>query len=500
MRTQCVLLGLAASLCAAMAADSAATNERAMSLDDCIKSALERNLDVQYERLNPEIGRYAVSMAYAGYDPVFTTGGKHTFDTSPGQVQSGTGLNLPSTTTDGNTYNAGIGGTLPTGLQYGVSSYVRETYGARAGVPFESTSGGATLTLTQPLLKNMWIDDTRKNVWVARKTLKSSELVLDYRIMSVVYQVEQAYYELVAAQEAIIVQEKALELAKQQLAENKKRVEVGAMAQLDEKQAESQVATAQADLITAQQARALRQNALKKLVDGNFSSWATQTLTTTEKLEVIPQAFSLQDSWHKSMTLRPDLQQARVDLEKQDIIIRYNRNQLFPELDLVGGYGHNGANAIMRDFGGVLGQLEEGSSPSYSYGATLSVPLTQRAARNSFKTSKAQKQQMLIQLKKQEQEILVAVDDAVKTAQSALQRVEATKAARVYAEAALDAEQKKLTSGKSTSFVVLDLQTKLTSARFQEIRAQADYIKALSTLAMAEGSTLERRQIDVKVK
>jgi outer membrane protein TolC len=78
--------------------------------------------------------------------------------------------------------------------------------------------------------------------------------------------------------------------------------------------------------------------------------------------------------------------------------------------------------------------------------------------------------------------------------------VDATRQARIYAEAALDAEQKKYAVGKSTTFTVLQLQNKLTSARSQEIRDLANYQEALTNLAQQEGSTLERNHISLEAK
>jgi outer membrane protein TolC len=78
--------------------------------------------------------------------------------------------------------------------------------------------------------------------------------------------------------------------------------------------------------------------------------------------------------------------------------------------------------------------------------------------------------------------------------------VDSTKQARLYAEAALEAEQKKLENGKSTSFFVLQLQSDLTAARSAEIGALADYNKSLAQLALAEGATLERHRLQVGVK
>ena len=102
--------------------------------------------------------------------------------------------------------------------------------------------------------------------------------------------------------------------------------------------------------------------------------------------------------------------------------------------------------------------------------------------------------------KQLEQSVLIAIENAVADGRTSLERTEATRQAALYAEAALKAEQLKLDSGKSTSFQVLELQSKLTSARTAEIRALADYNIALAVIALNEGSTLERRNVTLKVK
>jgi HAE1 family hydrophobic/amphiphilic exporter-1 len=101
-------------------------------------------------------------------------------------------------------------------------------------------------------------------------------------------------------------------------------------------------------------------------------------------------------------------------------------------------------------------------------------------------------------VKQLHQQILIEVEDAVGTAQGNFQRVAATREARLAAEAAYDAEVKKLENGKSTSFNVLSLQNDLTTARSEEIRALADYNKALGELYFREGSILDKRRITVE--
>jgi outer membrane protein TolC len=217
----------------------------------------------------------------------------------------------------------------------------------------------------------------------------------------------------------------------------------------------------------------------------------------SENLVPVPMAFEVQESWRKGLAQRPDLQQARIDLERRDITLRYQKNQLFPALDFIGSYGHNGLNS---SYGRVLDDLTKDENPSYSYGFRLSIPLGNARARNTYRATKAEKEQALLQIKKLEQDVMVQIDDAIKRVQTSFQRIEATRQARIFAEAALDAEQKKLENGKSTSFQVLQFQQRRTQAGYAEIAALSDYNNARSQLALVEGTTLERHRLNVSVK
>jgi outer membrane protein TolC len=332
---------------------------------------------------------------------------------------------------------------------------------------------------------------------VAKNRLKYSEQGLRQQVITSVTAVENAYYELIYAQENVKVQQKALELAQTQLDQDNQRVQIGTLAILSVQQDEAQVATSRANLIAAQSTLNTDQNTLKNLLTDEYSRWHDMDIQPTATLEAPLQLFDLQDSWSKGMTERPDLLQAQLNVKQQGIQLKYYRNQLFPELDLIGTYGFNGAG---REFSGAFGQFNEGNAPFYSYGAQLSVPLSNVGPRNQYKSNKATLQQIVLQLKQLEQNVLVEIDNAVKQAQSNYQSVDATRQARIYAEAALDAEQKTYTVGKATTFEVLQYQNNLTAARSQEIRALANYNEALANLAAQEGSTLERHGIKLEVK
>ena len=474
---------------------------RAMSLDDCIQEALQHNLDVQIERTVPQISLYNLRAAYGGYDPLLNVSGQHNYDVSGTSFQNG--FELPGLISDENSFKSDIGGTLPTGLQYDFSGNVNQQYGSISpgttnASPFKSSAGSIQVQLTQPLLKNFWIDGTRLTIRLAKNQLKSSEQGLRLQVITSVTAVENAYYELIYAQENVKVQQEALVLAQTQLDQDQQRVQIGTLAQLDVQQDEAQVATSKANLIAAQYTLVTDQNTLKNLLTDEYSHWHDRDIQPTATITNAPlQLFDVQDSWSKGMTMRPDLLQSRLTVEAQGIQLKFDRNQFFPELDLIGTYGFNGTGT---EFSDAFDQFHEGNRPFYSYGAQLSVPLSNVKARNTVKSDKMTLQQLLLKLKQLEQNVMVQIDNAVKQAQSAYESVNATRQARIYAEAALDAEQKKYAVGKSTTFTVLQLQNTLTADRAQEIRSLANYYEALVSLAQAEGSTLERNHINIEVK
>ncbi len=469
---------------------------RAMSLQDCIQEALQHNLDVQIQRINPQISLYNLRAAYSGYDPAVNVSGQHSYNVSPGGYNPYSTNPIPARVADANNFNSGIGGLLPWGLQYDISGNISEQYGS-SGLPFDDSQGSFGVTLKQPLLKNFWIDSTRLTIRVAKNRLKFSEQGLRAQIMASVTAVENAYDELIYAQENVKVQQEALQLAQTQLDQDNQRVQIGTLAVLDVQQDEAQVAQSQANLIAALSALGTDQRALKYLLTDEYSKWFELDIQPTATLTAPGQTFDLQESWRKGMTERPDLLQARLNVEQQGIQLKYYRNQLFPELDLTGTYGFNGAS---KEFSGAFNQFNEGDAPYYSYGAQMTVPLSNVGPRNQYKSARATLQQVVLQLKQLEQNIMVLIDNAVGVARSDYESVQASRQARIYAEAALDAEQKKYAVGKSTTFTVLQLQNTLTADRGLEIRALANYNQALVNLAAQEGSTLERNNIDIEVK
>ena len=512
-----ILLGsaccwLALGLGAGGKAHGADRTTRSLSLNECIQMALQHNLDLQIEHHAPAAARYRLSASYGVYEPILTLDASSSFVSQPLLVdpkKSGTDFPYELTT---DSFKSGLSGKLPTGLSYNLGGQsdrldartdFRSSPGTAANFPptgIRFTNEyilAAGLALRQPLLKNAWIDADRLLIQVNKKDLKISELNLSGKIMATITTVEINFYELVYARENMQVLRAALERTQRLLLDTQNKLHVGAVPPLEEKLVQSQVETAKSEIAAGEQAVKERQDALRNLFVEDLKEWADVSLEPAESLKIVFEPFDRTESWQNAMTKRPDLLQLRVDLEKQDIVLRYDRNQLFPTLDLVGGYGWTAAQSGWDAAGSDLGS---GRYPVYSYGVILSIPLGGRSARNTYKAGQEAKIQSLLRLKKLEIDIMTQVEDTGKLVQTSYERVDSTRKAREYAELALQNEESKLQNGQSTTFLVLEFQRRLSAARSAELRSLADHNRARAQLALSEGVTLEKNNITLNFR
>ncbi len=470
---------------------------RILTIDEVVRMALTNNLDILISQLNPVIDQFAISGLYGAYEPSFTMNATHNYNALPGGIFTEEGVAYGSSVEKIDSYTPGLSGLLPTGLTYSFTGPLERQSVSEFGSGVTDFQSGPGVNLSQPLLKNMWIDSPRYQILVNRKNLKIDQLALRLQIMTVINNIKAAYYNLIFARENVQVEQAAVDLARETWHEDEQRVKVGALAPLDEKQAESQAASAESDLLSAQTALVVQENVLKGLLALRLGDWTGVTPVPSEQLVAVPENPEIQECWRIGLAKRPDLLQAKTSVEKQHVTLKYDFNQLFPELDILGSYGRN---ATALTFGDNLTEIRQGTYPYFSYGLSLTVPLGNSGARYNYKSAKAGLEQLLLQLKKVESAVVLAIDNDVKTVRMDLLKVDSTRKATIYAQEALAAEQTKLEHGKSTSFIVLQLQNNLTAARSAEIRALADYNIAQEQLSFDEGAILERNGIDLVVK
>src|SRR5688572_29795669 len=198
-------------------AQAPGTKTLSLSLDECIRLVLQRNLTIRLGRTTPQIARLDLEGSYGYYDPVFNGGASQDYNASPGRLDPNVGAGIvPGSKTWTERFSLGFGGVLPTGTRYDLGAGLNRLSGEAfnrgtndlgdiigfENIPFQYTSE-AFINVTQPLLKNFWIDSGRLTIKLAKKEIKMSELDLEFTIMDVINTTAGAYYDLIAARDQV---------------------------------------------------------------------------------------------------------------------------------------------------------------------------------------------------------------------------------------------------------------------------------------------------------
>lgn len=475
-------------------------NARALTIEEAVALALEQNVSLRVERMNPGITELDLSQAYSAWLPALT--GNLRFNSSSTPPSSFLETDESSLTSKTFSGNGGVEQFLPTGgfYNFGFQGSRNETNNQFASLN-PSTRGNMTFSFTQPLLRNRSIDNTRQQILVSRTNLAISEFDLRNTVVSTIRNVKNAYWDLVVALSNLAVQQQTLELSRQTLTDNRKRVEVGTMAPIDIVQAEAEVAGNEESVILAEQSVAQAQDRLRALIlDPGTTAFWTTTFTPTDAPVLAPTPVDIDAAVAAAMQNRLDLKQTRAQLDNNRTRIRFLRNQVLPQLNANVDYGLAGlgGTVLNREFdpsnplgGGavtsetnrrytqVLQDMFGFNFPTWTVALQFRYPLGRNGDRINLTRAELQNDQSLLRLQDSERQVVQQVRDLGRQVNTNLRRVGSTQAARALAEKRLEAEEKKFGVGLSTTFNVLQAQRDLAAARNNEQRAILDYVKSL---------------------
>ena len=484
-----------------------------VTLEQCIQIALENNLGVRISNYQPRLAALNLQGSYGAYDPRLNWGATDSFRESKGR-ENPLEFTIPTSKTDSFRSNYGLGGILlpSSGMRYSLGFNASETTGTSASdFPFGSYGTGFFASLTQPLLRGAWIDGTRMSIKLNKQQIENSSLTVIRQITQTVSSVELAYYSLIASRENVKVAEETLALTEKNFSNQKRRAEVGTLAKSQLPVLEAELFSQKAQLLSVQNGFADSVNTLRRLLTDDFASAQDKELTTIGELNPVQTVFNRADSWDKALNQRPEILQSKISLENADIRLKYNKNQLYPQLDLRATYGLSGSdNAILQfrdkkpyiarpaSFSNAFSDVRGTDYPNYSIGLSFSIPIPNRSARASYKTAQVQKEQAVLQHKDLEQSIMVEIDRLIRDAEYRFEQISVTRQARLSSELALQHETKRYDEGAIENYQVLQAQRDLTNRRYAEINAKVQYLTALSRLAQAEGSTLDNNNINVE--
>ncbi len=360
------------------------------------------------------------------------------------------------------------------------------------------------LGFNQPLLSGAGFLPNRRFLMVATNNLKTSDELFRAQVTASVVQIEDAYWDLSAARQAITAAQRAFDAATELVADTKVRVELGTAAGIDVTAAEAAAAAAERDLIVARTNVQLQQSQLKNLI--SRESDPRLDAAEIETLDALPDPASqpvpdLQAAVASAMQNRPELRATEQSLLNQDITARFTKNGLLPNVSAFGlfaGAGLTGDGAgVSGGFGASLRQDFSATYPEYAAGLSATIPLRNRSAQADNLRARLEEQQLEVQAQRSRQQVELEVRQAVINVIQGSAEVRAAHEALRLAERTVEAEREKLTAGVSTAYDVILRERDLLNAREADVAAATAYAKALVDLDRATGTTLERNGIEL---
>ncbi len=460
-----------------------------LTLDDALWVALRNNFDLEIEHLSTEIARFNSVGSWGAFDPVLSMSG------SASKSESEPSSRLSGTEDDDLRLFSGL--TVPLWFTGGQLDLSYDHTNSKTDNPFAtfdiSTTDVLTVALTQPLLRGAWkryatLDQRASQLDFERQIEREREV--RSRMLLDVY---TAYWDLVSAEEELAVRQVAVELGEQQLAQDQRRLEVGAGTEVDVLQSETNVAQQEELRLTAHYRVRERRDLLRRLLaprpEGVYEEflakwdWPIETLTELPEVDETPTL-----DWRTSLATaigeRPELAQRRLDIESAEVELQRSRSERRPSLDLQlstasAGFDTDPAEAFDKASGWDF--------PSSTVALNFGMPLWNRSARNAEHAARAALRSSRLTYDRAEVDLLAEVRTAVNEVDRTRESVGAAIKSRTLAQRQLEAEETRQQVGLSTTFQVLEFQEDLALALSTEVSAKAAYAKATARLVFVEG-------------
>jgi outer membrane protein len=467
-----------------------------LSADEAVRMALENNLGIQAERLAPQINTLAVAQARAAYAPVlFSNFQKRSSTQPPSSFITGGSSIL---TTESFSQNGGLQQFVP----WGGGQYSLSLDGGRVATSAIDSrynpqlSSNLSARYTQPLLRNFGTDSLRQQIETSRNNQVIADIGLREQVTVTSQAVRNTYFDLIGALEGHKVALQSLQLAQGSLKNNQTKVEVGTLAQIDLIEAEAEVASNEEALINAEARIKTVEDRLRALIlNPSQPDFWTLRIEPTDAASLTPVAIDLEGAISNALANRTDIARLKKQIDNVDVGVKYAENQRMPGLDVVANYNVIGVagtqfvfgqgfpppveSQSIRSFSEALRDVFGQNFRTWSVALQFNYPLGKSQADAAVASGRLQRQQGAANLKDLELQVATAVRDAARQVETNLKRVEATRKARDRAERRLEAENKRMTVGLSTTFQLFQAQRDLARQRQQEVNATIDYNRSV---------------------
>jgi len=518
-------------------------SQRPMTLKEATEIALRNNLEIEIERTNIDTQRQLLNAAKGAFDPILRYNPSYEKRNTPAAstLQAATGKLTEDYINNNFTL---LGRTGWNGLNFNAAFDNTRTSTNNPFVNLNpNVNSRLALSAVLPLLRNREIDMDRAQLRIRAKQIGVSELDLELRAIDVISRVEQGYWDLAAARQAVQVAADGVSLSDEQLGRTTRQIEAGTLAPVELPASKSELERRKDTYYANLDALNTIENGLKMLLSPSRDNdiWKDE-LVPSDKTPVMPAELELlADAVKTAIAKRPELKQVAQRREVNEVQSRFNKDQLKPQVNLVGSYTNSGLAGLIGTadnpfsssngplynrlnqlsavaglpplelpsfgslpgflvggYGQALQSLFGGRFPSLQVGVQFDLNLRNQTAQANLAQTAIAEKRLNLEKTRSEQIIDMQVRNALQSLQASRQRITAATAAVAASQEKLDSESRLFQSGESTNFLVLTRQNELLESRRRALVAQLEFNKAAARLEQAKGETLETYQITVR--
>ena len=421
-------------------------------------------------------------------------------------------------TTD--TYNFGYNQGFVTGTAFTFGWDNQKSTNTNATTTYSpGYTAGFKAQVTQHLLQGAGIWVNKRYIYQALNDRRITDSSFRQQILYTVNQVESIYWGLVQAYEDVQAKDRALEQSTKVASDNRKQLEIGTMAPLDVLNADQSVASDKQALIISQSSLNYQQQIIKQAIARNLNDAAlvAAAVIPTDRVSVaqIPEETEpIETLVQEAFQQRPELEQAVLTLRNDEITLKGARNGLLPQVDVFAYLNGSGVSGTVNPnlncsfyggtcppsiggFGTALQDAYNNSSPDKGLGFNVNIPIGNKYAQSVQARSLMEYRQAELRLAQLYTEIRMQVINQQFALSNDRAQVQASVAARDFNQQSLDAEQKKLRLGASTTALVLQQSRNLATAEDNLIAANAKYANDRAGLYQILASTLQHYGINL---
>ena len=427
MRQRVVYLAISLLAASSLTAQEA----KKWTLNDCIEYALEKNIQLQQDKISLEESDVDVKTAKAALFPSLSFSTGHNVTNRPYQENSST-----------------VSGTEI------ISSNNKTTYSGNYGLNAQWT---------------VWNGNKRMNTIKQRKMNREiAGLTVAETENSLQEQIAQVFIQILYADESVKINENTLQVSRAIYERGVELFNEGSISKADLAQLEAQVSNDQYQLVTAQSSLRDYKLQLKQLLELDGTEEMNLVLPELADEHVLQPLPSQTDVYQQALASRPEIQSSKLNIESSKLDISVAKAGYYPTISLSASTGSTTNSASENAWGK---QMKYGWNNMI--GINLSIPIfDNRQNKSAVQKARLQYSSSQLDLINKQKELYKNIESLWLDATNARQQYDAAESKLKSSRTSFDMVSEQFNLGMKNTVELLTEKNNLLSAQQQRIQAK----------------------------